>query len=631
MNELYPHDACAGLAPLLFLVPLGMLFIYLNHRSDKALYGMMLFGIAPIVLLASFARDAVLLAVARYGSDRIGQDLQHGCANMALFMVTLIGFLLLHNYRAFRFKRSQAKVQIAGIQDKSVEPGDPYSQHNLRKGALHYLMGRGAAGLAGFLTVLLLVRYMDVSNYAAYTSLSGVVSICGMLSSLGLERAVSLYVPEGRMYRPVKELSRFIWTISAIRFFTVLLVTLLLYVVWAEVNRVISVSEFKVFSAALACFIVGEAMFEHFSSVLQALVMQKTLTRLLIIQWAGRLVLIVAVVAVESRINWEQALWIFAIPELLGVLGFAVVLMLYLRTLSDPEHIKSVNGVWPAWRKVADIGLHNYGFMLLATPPQGYFMKILAAVYLSEEVVAAYGFCVSLAERVRRYIPLHFFYNMLEPVIMASYLKNNNFHELSNRCQLLYKSNLLLMVPLIAWVAVAGHTIIGLLTGGKYQDLSWILLLVLVQLTVGSHVVLLQLILNSLGKSRVLFNASLFALPVMIVAMKLALAADPLGLLLGPLLFSIAMNMYIVLHLARGNLVYKPSWKMWWSLVISGAASFLLTLLLTNHAQAWQPGAIAMASASLAAVMLAYGLALWLMKAIGRSEILLVKSFITGS
>ncbi|MGZ5050853.1 MAG: lipopolysaccharide biosynthesis protein [Methylobacter sp.] len=631
MSEQSLHDACSGLAPLLFLVPLGMLFIYLNHRSDKVLFRKMLFGIVPIVLLAGTARESVLLAVDRYGGGRVGQDLQNGCANMALFMVILAGFLLLHNLRAFRFNRSNPKAQNAGIQATPAESADPYSQQNLRKGALHYLMGRGAAGMAGFLTVLLLVRYMDVSNYAAYTSLSGVVSICGMLSSLGLERAVSLYVPEGRLYRPAKELSRFIWTISAIRFFTVLLVTLLLYVVWTEVNQLISVAEFKFFSVALACFIVGEAMFEHFSSVLQALVMQKTLTRLLIIQWAGRLVLIIGMVAAKASIDWDEALWIFAIPELLGVLGFVVVLNLYLRTLSDPEHIKPVHGGWPSWRKVAEIGLHNYGFTLLATPPQGYFMKILAAVYLSEEVVAAYGFCVSLAERVRRYIPLHFFYNMLEPVIMASYLKNNNFNELSDRCQLLYKSNLLLMVPLIAWVAVAGHTIIGLLTGGKYQDLSWILVLVLVQLTVGSHVVLLQLILNSLGKSRALFSASLFALPVMVITVKVALVADPLGLLLGPLLFSITMNLYIVLHLARSNLVYKPSWKMWWSLVISGAASFLLTLLLTKQAQAWQPGAIVMASASLAAVMLAYSLALWLMKAIRRSEILLVKSFITGS
>jgi hypothetical protein len=63
---------------------------------------------------------------------------------------------------------------------------NPYTKENARQGALHYLMGRGAAGVAGFLTVILLVRFMDVQNYAAYTALSGLVALCGVLSGLGM-------------------------------------------------------------------------------------------------------------------------------------------------------------------------------------------------------------------------------------------------------------------------------------------------------------------------------------------------------------------------------------------------------------------------------------------------------------
>ena len=42
----------------------------------------------------------------------------------------------------------------------------PYSKENVRQGIWHYLLGRGFAGIGGFATVILLVRYMDVQSYA---------------------------------------------------------------------------------------------------------------------------------------------------------------------------------------------------------------------------------------------------------------------------------------------------------------------------------------------------------------------------------------------------------------------------------------------------------------------------------
>src|ERR1700752_5280110 len=61
----------------------------------------------------------------------------------------------------------EAAIDVAGSE---MNAEDPYRQENVRKGALHYLLGRGAAGVAGFAIVLLLVRFMDIANYAAYTA-----------------------------------------------------------------------------------------------------------------------------------------------------------------------------------------------------------------------------------------------------------------------------------------------------------------------------------------------------------------------------------------------------------------------------------------------------------------------------
>jgi O-antigen/teichoic acid export membrane protein len=503
---------------------------------------------------------------------------------------------------------------------------NPYKQENIRHGAFHYLMGRGAAGVAGFFTVLLLVRFMDLHNYAAYTALSGLIAMCGVLAGVGMERIISRYVPEGRLYRSINELSSFIWLTSAVRLVVALLIVALLYAFWPRVDRFLVATEFKSFSAGLACLIIAETMFQHFSSVLQSLVMQKTLTRLLVIQWAGRLLLIAIVVFMQSGIDWQDVLWIFAIPELLGVIAFVVVIKQHLQGLGI-EYYELKSERWPQWGKVAKIGLNNFGFTLLAAPPQGYFMKVLTAAYLPVEVVAAYGFFISVAEKARQYIPLHFFYGLLEPIIIAGYLKDHDFSKLSYRCQLLYKSNLLLMVPVIAWVAVAGDSIVGLMTSGKFQGLSWILVLVMVQLTIGSHIVLLQLILNSLEKSKFLLSASMVALPGLLLAMAVSSVTNPIWLLCTPILFSLVMNIYILFHLDRCNRTYKPSWKMLTSVSFSGLVAFSVVKIL-YIALPLNGKPFVTAITALLGITTVYFLVISVSKAIDKSEVDIVKNLI---
>jgi pyruvyl transferase EpsO len=212
-------------------------------------------------------------------------------------------------------------------------------------------------------------------------------------------------------------------------------------------------------------------------------------------------------------------------------------------------------------------------------------------------------------------------------MMIAGYLKDRDFAALSYRCQLLYKSNLLLMVPAIAWVAVAGDSIVGLMTGGKFQGLSWILVLVMVQLTIGSHVVLLQLILNSLEKSRLLIKGSMYALPAMLIAIAVSIYSNPVYLLYTPILFSFVMNTYLVIQLSRDNYPYKPSWQMLGGVMFSGlVAAAFVTAVITEAS--WMTPPLVTAISTLIGVMLVYSLAIWGVKAIDRSEIMLVRSLV---
>lgn len=513
----------------------------------------------------------------------------------------------------------------------------PYSKENVRKGILHYLLGRGLAGIAGFATVILLVRFMDVQSYAGFTALTGLIALSGILAGLGLDRAISRYVPEARLQRSAEELGQFIWRITAIKLLAALIICGLFYLFWSSILSLFSDVHLAHFPLALAFFIVAETLFQHFSAVLQALLKQKTLTRVLTVQWAGRLIMIVWAIAVDNRIGLEESLLVMAIPEVLGVLVFALVLAQYLKQLNKVQqaeisHIASTNGTaeaWPNWPEIARMASHNYGFTLLAAPPQGYFMKMLAAIFLPTQMVAAYGFFISIAERVRQYIPLHLLYSLIEPVMIGNYLQSRNFATLNQRCQLLYKSNLILLVPMLAWVLAAGAFLIASLTGGKYQEYSWLLAVVMLQLTIGSHVVLLQLILNSVGTSHLLVKAGFYALIGMALYLAVALNIQVQLLVLGPLVFSMVCNAYIIQALNRNGYPYQLSRQLFWGATISGLIAGLLVYIAMH--QSFFIGTNTHLLTVISGVLLAliYFTCLYLFKAIRADEIQLVKSILT--
>lgn len=509
----------------------------------------------------------------------------------------------------------------------------PYSKDSVRQGFLHYLLGRGLSGLAGFATVILMARYMDVTSYAGFTALSGLISFAGILAGLGLERTISRYLPEARLDRSVDELERFIWQLTAIKLAAAVLVCLIIFALWKPILSIFNDVKLVYFPISLACFIVAETLFQHFSSVFQSLIQQKALTRILVIQWAGRLVMIFIMMRNNHHINLEQAIWIMALPEMLGLVGFVIMHKRYLKALKIQSQLDASANAnqttsWPNWPEIAKMSANNYGFLLLASPPQGYFMKMLVATFLPTQMVAAYGFFINIAEKVRQYIPLHFMYNLIEPVMVGNYLKNRDFATLVKRCQWLYKSNLLLLIPAIAWVAAAGTYIVAALTAGKYHDELWILLVVMLQLTVGSHVVLLQLILNSVGKSILLVRAGFFSLAGMLLYWVLARYIHVYLLLLGPLVFSLICNAYIIYSLKKASYAYHISLRLFSGIALAGLIAFLVVFTAIAQLSSEIENAFLVSIVSGVVIATVYLVALYFFRVIHQDEWSFIKSLL---
>lgn len=517
---------------------------------------------------------------------------------------------------------------IAGI---GTMAATPYSRDNVRRGVLHYLLGRGMSAAAGFLTVILLVRHMEVSAYAAYTAILGFCLLAGMLSGLGMERALARFIPEGVMRHPGAPLLRLIWWTSAARLAVLLLLVGALYFSWPAVTaRFAGLALVPQFPLSLAAVLASSAMFQLFSAIMQAMVQQKNLTRILVVQWGGRLVLILAILGGGAGITLEQALWLMAVPDGIGVviLGWAIHRCLTVpsgNTTVAPLPVHGKDVPWPPWRQVGKLSLNNYGYNLLAALPQGSSMIILAAAVLAAPFVAVYGFYINLIERFRQYLPLQFMLNLAEPVLIASYVRDGNFSRLCHHGRLLYKLNLLLLLPALAWLGAVATPVTHILTGGRYTEHAWILPVLIAQLALGGHATILQIIINAIGKSGILTVSGCSALGAMGLTIGLVfVSGEYTWMVAAPLVYEMVNNLVAVALLGKSGWSYDLQWRFHGKLLLATAgawlgALFAVTKIDSPLVQALLAGGVAIAL---------FGLIIALMRAVAPGELQTVRDML---
>lgn len=481
----------------------------------------------------------------------------------------------------------------------AVPDSSPYSRANVRRGIGHYVLGRSLSAMAGLATIILLVRHMDTPSYAAYTAMLGLCILFSMLASFGMERALARFIPEGLMHRPVVQLANFLLFVCSARLGLTLLLIAALWLGWPVLTpHFQGLPVAAELPGALAVLLVTSTMFQLLSAIMQALVLQKQLTQVMVVQWGGRLLLILALLSSSTRITLEQALWLMALPDGVGAVLLIWIAGNYLRRRAaapDTQAITCDGRAWPSWRAVARLALNNYGYNLLAALPQGSTMILLAAAFLAAPFIAAYGFYINLLERFRQYLPLQFMLNLAEPVLIAGYVGSGDFQKLCSNGRLLYKFNLLLLLPAMAWLGAISGELTGLLTGGRHAEHGWILPVLVLQLAIGSHATILQIVINAVGRSSILAFSGCAALAAMGIAVFAVLASGQFSwLLVTPLVYEIVNNLTALALLRRGQMRYDPQWRFHCKAVLATAFSGFAAMQ-----------AATLATSSLGAVMLA--------------------------
>lgn len=379
-----------------------------------------------------------------------------------------------------------------------------------------------------------------------------------MLHSLGLERSLTRFVPEGRLTRGPSGSASLVWRLFAVRMSAAAAACAFLWAAWLWVMQWFAFIELQMAPLPLLIYMLSASASQYLSAVLQALVMQQLLTRINVLQWGGRLLAIVVLVQLHRQINLQQALWVMAIPEFACAVVMLYAVRSALGSRSDARMQSGEGESWPVWRQVVSVAGHSYGFGLLALLPQGHFMRTIVAATLPVDTVAAYGFLSLLIDRLRLYLPIQLTYNLVEPVLVARYLRNGDARELAFAAHLIYKLNLLLLLAALVIVLVDGSAVVALLTSGRFEEYSWILALLLLQLVFGSHVLAVQLVLSTLKANQLLSRSAVAALLVMLVFLSgSALSGHSEAIIIGPLLYDLTVNCAVLAVMRSKRIAYE--------------------------------------------------------------------------
>jgi len=448
-----------------------------------------------------------------------------------------------------------------------------YSKERALSGALHYLGGRVAGGVASFLTILLMVRYMVTVDYAAYTALTGLIMLGTSVSSLGLERAVARYVPDGVLNGKPSQLASFIRMITLYRAGAALLFTLAIVLLWQPLTSLFAIPRSASISPALiAMAVMGGSVFQVQSAVFQSLMHQRLLTRVLVAQWGSRLALALYFVYAGTHISLAQAVMILAVPEVLG----AVIAHLVIRAVVNPHADSAQVDIgrqipWPQRKGLIEVAGYNYLFNLLAIPPQGAVMRLIIAALCPPQFVAAYGFFQSLVEKARQYLPTQLLYMLIEPLLIAKYIEHGNLATLRQRVRFLYVMNLMILGPAMALVIGMGGSLTSLLAGNRYTEYWWLLIPTLLQLVLSSQIVLQKIVLTALDVTLRLIPAALLGLAFYGIALFTTVSSHALTILpYTPLIYFAVVILNLSLHLRKVDCDVSPGAGTWLKLLALG-------------------------------------------------------------
>jgi len=212
----------------------------------------------------------------------------------------------------------------------------------------------------------------------------------------------------------------------------------------------------------------------------------------------------------------------------------------------------------PQLNQIIKVAWHNHLSTMICLTYSGYFFTLWVAKLAGPEAAALFGFARNLTDQVRRYLPAELFIGVIRPIIIAAYAKGQDFSLLNRQTSLVYKLGLFVLLPLAAFVWMAGSALPIWLGGEKFSSASLYICLMLLVLVPFSHRRVLEVVANIVQQTQLWSRSAVFsllALPVAIIFSQTPYALP--GMIVSMLLAELLANAMLVRGLRRAGFSYS--------------------------------------------------------------------------
>lgn len=394
-----------------------------------------------------------------------------------------------------------------------------YSGTRFRKALRYFLAGRAAQAVASVAVLLLAIRLLPQTDYGAYMVLLGIVEICRPLSSLGLLPTVQQFLPEMALHASRAQLHAFVRWAALARFGALVAFAAALYAFWLPVTTWLGFESDHLGQAWVACLLVVTLLGASFTDhMLEALLEQRYAQFIRALYPVGRLIGLVAL-GITGEATLLNMLWVDISVSALCLMLAEGTLLRQVRRLEPDASRHFTLG------EIARFCWHLSGAQVLNAAASGGALRVVVAATLGITAAGQFGFMQQLVSQVQRFLPSIMLANLVRPMLIAAHLSGDHAR-VAAAAGLLRKSNLLLVLPLAAFVFVGGQWLADAISGNRLPDAAPALALLVLSTVSAAQTQVTAIFLQVLRHSDLVRRLSGLAL----VAPMVVYAGGQLGL-----------------------------------------------------------------------------------------------------
>lgn len=400
-----------------------------------------------------------------------------------------------------------------------------YSKQAVSASLGHFVLGRGAGMVLAFALLMLQVRVLAAGAYGTYVVLLSMLEVVCVVSGGWLVVAAQRYLPELRAADRHRALDGLLWRLLGMRALTLALAVAVCWPLTGWIVSFFGVGE----SAGVVRLYLGGLFFEglaRFVEVCQdSLLRQKASQLGVLLRNALRLAaLAVLASGAGTTIALRDWLLIDLAAGAAGCLYGIVNLVRFSRSLPHAEAADDGSDLDARARRYV---LPAFGAYLLWTSWNLDTVRLVAARLVGAVQLAPFGFAAALHGMVVRYVPVVLLLNLVRPLFIAARGRGDFVDRLPFMAALMFKLNVFVLAPLLAFIVVAHDPLVDLITGGRLPEAGGFLLLFVPVLLLQAFRGVIDIVAHTMELGRALLLATGLASLGLLAGIA---AAGPLGL-----------------------------------------------------------------------------------------------------